>query len=118
MTAKDISIDGEGNRRCWNCGGRSFELLESLGARVIHHHDADSLQESKTLKCDRCGAHNRTGNAKNFQGPADATYEAEWAAESAAVHRPYFEPKDPPRPQDPTAEPQLELDIVNTLPPD
>jgi hypothetical protein len=122
MTSKEIRIDGEGIRRCWNCGGRSFEPLDSIGSRIVHHHhhldDQDSLKDSPTLKCDRCGAHNHTGDAKNYTGPADAKYEGEWAAESPNARKPYFEPAAPRQPTEVSPDLQIQADILNTIPPD
>lgn len=75
----DVRLDGHGHERCWRCGSPSFSVLERFGTRA--RHLSASLLDRPDLRCERCGAHNKVGDAKLYAGPEDSRYGAEWAEE-------------------------------------
>jgi hypothetical protein len=111
VATKDVCIDGEGTRRCWMCGGRK---LEPIGSHLLHPHDA--AQGFATMTCERCGSHNRLGHAKNYTGPEDARYRAEWEGEPDSARRAYFDREAAPQ-QPETLNLQIEMDTQNATPP-
>jgi hypothetical protein len=94
----NVRIDDDGNLRCWNCGGKSFNRKRSFKGKV-----AMGLLAGKKLKCDVCGQNNDPGKAQPYTGPAGRKYrKAEKKRAGAAPARPAA-PPPAPAPQGPPA---------------
>lgn len=82
---KDVRVDGDGNLRCWNCGGKEqFVSKRTVRAKVIGvgagvatlglAGAATPLVTKKKLKCQLCGEYNQTGNAKPYTQAASSKW--------------------------------------------
>lgn len=60
-----VRVDGDGELRCWHCGGRSFRDRRTLKGAV-----AFGFLASKKLKCHVCGQWNQGGHAAPHRGPS------------------------------------------------
>ena len=69
---KDIRIDGDGEYRCWNCGGKGLLAKRTLRSKAMC--GVGALLTKKELKCQTCGEYNDTGGAKPYDGPASRKY--------------------------------------------
>ncbi len=65
---KDIRIDDQGRRRCWNCGGTGFTEKRTTRSKLMV--GVGALVTKKKLKCQSCGEYNDTGSSKPYTGPA------------------------------------------------
>lgn len=69
---QDVRIDGDGNLRCWNCGGQHFLEQRTGRSKILVGFGA--LVTKKKLKCQVCGEYNQTGDAKPYKQPASRKF--------------------------------------------
>lgn len=79
---KNVRIDGDGELRCWNCGGKGLLAKRTLRSKLAV--GVGALLTKKKLKCQTCGEYNDTGNAQPFTGPEGTKWRRAWQAEQAA----------------------------------
>jgi hypothetical protein len=75
---KDVRIDKDGDLRCWNCGGKSFNEKRTTRAKVMV--GVGALVTKKKLQCQVCWEYNDVGSAKPFVGPEGKKYQTPTAA--------------------------------------
>ncbi len=70
---KDVRIDKNGELRCWNCGGKSFNEKRTTRAKVMV--GVGALVTKKKLQCQVCWEYNDVGSAKPYVGPESKKYQ-------------------------------------------
>lgn len=84
---KDVRIDKDGDLRCWNCGGKSFNEKRTTRAKVLV--GVSALVTKKKLQCHVCWEYNDVGSAKPFNGPEGKKYQTPTAAPKlTTAHQP------------------------------
>lgn len=69
---QNVKVDGDGQLRCWSCGGRNLITQRSKMGWKFLFLGFFALFSRKHLRCQQCGAMNRTGNAEPFTDRSNA----------------------------------------------